>query len=281
MGIGEVGELLRRSTVHIRGASPRRQSAGSGVIWDTEGTIITNAHVLGNETRLVELWDGRSLPAEVQAADDQRDLAKLKLSATGLPAATFRNRPVRPGELVVAVGNPLGFTGALTTGIVHAAGPFSGLGRRPWVQAAIRLAPGNSGGPLADAAGHVVGINTMIVYGGIALAVPSATVGDFVRNGVGPRLGVTVRSVRLHRRNGLGLLILSVDRGSPAEQASLLIGDLLIGTEKTRFTTAADLVDAIADVGSGGLKLLFLRGDRAHEREVVISLAGRFTREAA
>ena len=142
MGIGEVGELLRRSTVHIRSISSR-QSAGSGVIWDTEGTIITNAHVLGKGSHLVELWDGRSLPADIKARDDQRDLAKLKLATTGLPAATFRNNPARPGELVVAVGNPLGFTGALTTGIVHAAGPFSGLGRRPWVQDAIRLRPGN------------------------------------------------------------------------------------------------------------------------------------------
>jgi serine protease Do len=280
MGIGEVGELLRRSTVHIRSTSPRRQSAGSGVIWDAEGTIITNAHVLGKRTHLVELWDGQSLPADVKARDDQQDLAKLKLPTTG-PAAAFRNNPVRPGELVVAVGNPLGFRGALTTGIVHATGPFSGLGRRPWVQAAIRLAPGNSGGPLADAAGQVVGINTMIVSGGIALAMPSTTVEGFVRNGVRPRLGVAVRPVRLNRRNGLGLLILSVDHESPAEQASLLIGDLLIGTQNAKFTTAADLVDAIAEADSGRLTLRFLRGDNVREREVVVSLAGRFTREAA
>ena len=281
MGIGEVGELLRRSTVHIRGTSPRRQSAGSGVIWDTDGTIITNAHVLGNGTHLVELWDGRSLPAEVQAADDQRDLVKLKLPAIDLPATTIRNSLVRPGEFVVAVGNPLGFTGALTTGIVHAAGPFPGLGRRPWVQASIRLAPGNSGGPLADAEGRVVGINTMIVSGGIALAVPSATVEEFVRNGVGPRLGVSVRPVRLNRQNGLGLLILGVEQGSPAGQASLLIGDLLIGTQNATFTTASDLVDAIAEADSGRLTLRFLRGDNARERQVVVSFAGRFTREAA
>jgi len=281
MGIGEVGELLRRSTVHIRSTSPRRQSAGSGVIWDAEGTIITNAHVLGSGAHLVELWDGRSIPADVKARDDQWDLAKLKLPITDLRAATIRNSVVKPGELVVAVGNPMGFTGALTTGIVHAAGPFSGLGRRPWVQASIRLAPGNSGGPLADAAGQVVGINTMIVSGGIALAIPSATVEGFVKNGVSPRLGVTVRPVRLNRRNGLGLLILSVDQESPAEQASLLIGDLLIGTHNATFTAAADLVDAIAEADSGRLTLRFLRGDNVCEREVVVSLAGRFTREAA
>jgi serine protease Do len=281
MGIGEVGELLRRSTVHIRTAGPRSQSAGSGVVWDAAGTIITNAHVLGNGTPLVELWDGRSLQANVEDADPGRDLARLKLPATGLPAATYRNNPVRPGELVVAVGNPMGFTGALTTGVIHAVGPFSGLGRKPWVQAAIRLAPGNSGGPLADAAGHVVGINTMIVSGGIALAVPSATVDEFVRNGAGPRLGATVRPVRLDRRNGLGLLILGVDQGSPAEQASLLIGDLLIGTEKNGFTAAGDLADALAEAGGGRLTLRFLRGEHSREREVVVSLPGRFTREAA
>jgi serine protease Do len=278
MSIGEVGELLRRSTVHIRTANRRRQSAGSGVIWDGYGTIVTNAHVVGKGTHLVELWDGRSLPAEVQARDDQRDLAKLKLATAGDPAANFRTSPVKPGELVIAVGNPLGFTGALTTGVVHSVGPFEGFGRRPWVQASIRLAPGNSGGPLADAAGQVVGINTMIASGGIALAVPSATVEDFVRNGVRPRLGVAVREVR--SKQGSGLLIMNIDEGSPAEHASLLIGDLLIGTRETAFRTAFDLADIISEA-HGRIRLRFLRGDRAREREVVISLGGRFTSEAA
>jgi serine protease Do len=288
MGIGEVGELLRRSTVQVRGSDPRRQSAGSGVVWDSAGIIVTNAHVLaGKGTHLVELWDGRSFPAEIQARDEPRDLAKLKLSALGLPAASPRRAPVKPGELVIAVGNPLGFTGALTTGVVHAVGPFSGFGRRPWVQASIRLAPGNSGGPLADAGGRVVGINTMLASGGIALAVPTATVEDFVKNGARPRLGVTVQVVRLPRRRGVGLLIMSVENGSSAEQASLLIGDILIGTPEAQFTTAADLFDAMAEThhsageASGRLPLRFLRGDNAREREVVISLAGRLTREAA
>ena len=280
MSIGEVGELLRRSTVHIRSTNPRRQSAGSGVIWDREGTIVTNAHVVGKGTHLVELWDGRSLPGEVQARDDQRDLAKLKLATVGDPAVTFRTSPVKPGELVIAVGNPLGFTGALTTGVVHSVGPLRGFGRRPWVQASIRLAPGNSGGPLADAAGQVVGINTMIASGGIALAVPSATVEDFLRNGVGRRLGVAVQEVRLKHGSGIGLLIMNIDEGSPAEHASLLIGDLLIGTPETRFATAFDLADAIGEAG-GRLRLRFLRGDNAREREVVISLGSRFAWEAA
>src|ERR1700688_4654205 len=111
MGIGEVGELLRRITVHVRNANPRQQRAGSGVIWDSAGTIVTNAHVVGEGAHLVELWDGRSFPAEVHSRDDSRDLAKLKLPAIGLPAVGLRSTPVKPGELVIAVGNPLGFTG--------------------------------------------------------------------------------------------------------------------------------------------------------------------------
>jgi serine protease Do len=288
MGIGEAGELLRRSTVHVRctggpgrGAGPPRQSTGSGVIWDSEGTIITNAHVLGKGSYSVELWDGRSFPAELKARDDHLDLARLTLPAKGLPAAKFRYQPVRAGELVVAVGNPLGFTGALTTGSAHAAGPFSGLGRRRWVQASIRLAPGNSGGPLADAEGQVVGINTMIVSGGIALAVPSPTVERFVRKGASPRMGVTVQPVRLNRPTRVGLLVLSVEQGSPGEQASLLIGDVLTGTSEAAFAEAADLADAIMEAESGRLKLRFLRGDHARDREVVVSLMDRFAREAA
>jgi serine protease Do len=280
MGIGEVGELLRRSTVHVRTTDPRRLSAGSGVIWGSAGIIVTNAHVVGQGAHLVELWDGSSFPAEIHSRDDSRDLAKLKVPATGLPAASLRTSPVKSGELVIAVGNPLGFTGALTTGVVHAMGPFLGFGRRPWVQAAIRLAPGNSGGPLADAAGHVIGINTMLASGGIALAVPTATVEEFLKNGPRPRLGVTVRVVRMPRRRGMGLLIMSIENDSPAEQASLLIGDVLIAAPGSRFTTAADLSDAIADA-DGRLTLHFLRGDNTREREVVISLSSRLTREAA
>src|SRR5207247_956082 len=114
MGIGEVGEMLRRSTVHIRSFSRRGQSAGSGVIWDGNGTVITNAHVARQGAHSVELWDGRMVPAELKGRDDQRDLAKLELPTVDVPTIRSRESPVRPGELVVAVGNPLGFTGALT-----------------------------------------------------------------------------------------------------------------------------------------------------------------------
>jgi serine protease Do len=280
MGIGEVGELLRRSTVHIRSSNRRGQSVGSGVIWDGDGTVITNAHVLTKGAPSVELWDGRTVPGELKDRDEQRDLAKLKLPIAGVSAASFRESPVKPGELVVAVGNPLGFTGALTTGVVQAVGHISSLGRRRWVQSAIRLAPGNSGGPLADAAGKLVGINTMMVSG-IALAIPVSVVRDFMRNGAGPRLGVTVQPVSLDRRGGLGRLVLSVDKESPAERASLLIGDILIGANETSFDAPADLADSIREAGKTILKLRFMRGDQTREREVAISLTDKAYGEAA
>jgi S1-C subfamily serine protease len=124
----------------------------------------------------------------------------------------------------------------------------------------------------------------MLAPGGIALAVPAAAVEEFLKSGPRPRLGVTVQNVRVPRQSGVGLLIMSIENLSPAEQASLLIGDILIGTSNARFTTAADLADTIDDAiddTDGRLTLRFLRGDNAREREVVVSLSGRSRREAA
>ena len=149
--------------------------------------------------------------AEVTARDAYADLVKLRLRATNLVVSNLTTAPwresssLRSGELAVAVGNPLGFVGALTTGVVHGAGPIRGLGRRPWVHAAIRLAPGNSGGPLADAAGRVIGVNTMVVAGGLALAIPSERVVRFLEQGSRPTLGIAIQPVKE------GLLVLQVN----------------------------------------------------------------------
>jgi serine protease Do len=271
-GFGEVSEKLRRSTVQVCTESREARGVGSGVIWTTEGTVITNAHVAGGEVARVQLWDGRSMLANVAARDGRRDLALLKLRATGLTSVAWRDSTsLRPGELVVAVGNPLGSVGALTTGVVHAAGSVRGLGRRRWVQAAIRLAPGNSGGPLADAEGRVVGINTMVVEGGLALAIPSDTVADFLKRGSRPALGVVLQPVTDPAR-GVGLLVLEVLPNSSAEGASLLIGDLLVSVNGRGLQSVDDLGDAMDDSAGGVLKIGFLRGDRRSEREVSVLL---------
>jgi serine protease Do len=120
-----------------------------------------------------------------------------------------------------------------------------------------------------------------MVVSGVALAIPTATVWDFIRNGTGPRLGVTVEPVRLGRRGRLGLLIMDVNRGSPAEYASLLVGDLLIGANDTAFDSPSDLACSVREAGNGVLKLRFVRGDHTQEREVAISLVNWINREAA
>jgi len=272
-GFGEVAEKLRRSTVQVVSESHDARGVGSGVIWSADGTVITNAHVASGADARVQLWDGRTFQAQVAARDARADLAILRLPAGGLSAVTWRDSALlRPGELVLAIGNPLGFVGALTTGVVHASGSVRGLGRKRWVQAAIRLAPGNSGGPLADAEGRVVGINTMVVQGGLALAIPSDTVAGFLRQGSRPSLGVVVRIVT-DRARGLGLLVLEVLANSPAETASLLIGDMLVTANGRSLRSMDDLGHAIDESVGSVLRVGFLRGDRRHEREVSVLLA--------
>jgi len=243
------------------------------VISTADGQIVTNAHVARAAGATVRLWDGRELPAKLLARDARRDLATLQVAAAGLPAATFGDSgALRVGELVMAIGNPMGFIGALTTGVVHALGSLAGFGGQSWVLADVRLAPGNSGGPLADAYGRVIGINTMIVNG-LGAAVPGNAVTAFLRRGAsGFSLGVTVQPVRLEDRR-FGLLVLKVEPGSPAAAAPLWIGDVLIGAGGRPFRSVDDLHQTL-DGTSGLIHLQFLRGDRAAKREVAIRLAG-------
>jgi serine protease Do len=192
-----------------------------------------------------------------------------------LPAASpADSSQLRPGELAIAVGNPMGFVGALTTGVIHAIGPVRGLGFQSWVQASVRLAPGNSGGPLANASGRVIGINTMVA-GRLALAIPSNTVRDFFAGRPGYAwLGVAVHPVRLPRLNGrtFGLVLLEVEPGGPAAQASLMAGDILLGTEEEPFRSIEDLARAIDGAGFRLLRLRFLRGNYSRVRRVTVRL---------
>jgi serine protease Do len=271
-GFGEVAEQLRRSTVLIEAGD---RGSGSGVIWGGDGLIVTNAHVARGANARVKLWDGRELEAGVTSRDPQLDLAALRISANDLPrVSSADSSKLRPGELAIAVGNPLGFVGALTTGVIHAVGPLGGMGSRTWVQADVRLAPGNSGGPLADAHGRVIGINTMVA-GRLALAIPSNAVHQFLF--AGPRaawLGVTLDPVRVPRAKAhtFALVILEVEPGSPAARASLLPGDILLGAEGNLFHSARDLARALEDRGPRPLRLEFLRGDYERVRRVAVEL---------
>ena len=170
-GFGEVVERLRRSTVQVHLEDGR---GGSGVVWNSSGLILTNAHVARRPEARIQLWDGRIFPARVSARDRRRDLALLRVSGppcskqsgqdlsqdlsqdvvagllhlSPLEAVSLADpAALRPGALAIAVGSPFGFAGALSTGAIHSVGPVDGLGTQPWVRASVRLAPGNSGGP--------------------------------------------------------------------------------------------------------------------------------------
>jgi serine protease Do len=174
--LASVAARLRRITVQIVEAG---RGVGAGVVWRRDGVIVTNAHVITSDRAEVRLDDGRRLRASMWRCDRQRDLAALRVRDAELPAAVIGDSDaLRVGELVLAVGSPLGLPGAVSLGVVHALGDERPGGRR-WIHADLRLAPGNSGGPLADAAGRVVGLASMIV-GGLALGIPSALVERFL-----------------------------------------------------------------------------------------------------
>jgi serine protease Do len=259
-GFGEVVERLRRSTVQVKAGS---NGGGSGVVWSPSGQIVTNAHVVeGAGAVEVELWDGGRFAARIGKRDRRRDLALLEVEASGFPAATSGDsNALRVGELVIAVGNPMGFIGAASTGVVHR------VEYRSWLVSKLRLAPGNSGGPLANARGEVVGINTMIA-GGLAFAIPSNSVAQFLRATLDDSgLGVVVRPVME------GIIVLEVIPHSPADRASLLQGDILVGAFGNRFQSIKDLGTAI-DISRGGiLELQFRRGASPNVRTVAAQVA--------
>jgi serine protease Do len=261
---GKIVEKLRRSTVQVKA---RRQGSGSGVIWSEDGRIVTNAHVVEgaaiSSAVEVELWDGRRFQTAIVNKDRRRDLATLQVQASGLPAAAAGDsKSLRVGELVIAVGNPLGFLGAASTGVVHRVTDPS------WVVSQLRLAPGNSGGPLANARGEIVGINTMIA-GGLAFAIPSHFVERFLK---APHqeecgLGVVIRPI------GVGLIVLEVMARSPAQNASLLQGDILVGASGKPFHSIEDLEIAIEAARGGILELQFRRGSSDNVRTVAVRMA--------
>lgn len=278
-GLGEIADRLRRSTVLVRPGGSKGN--GSGVLWSSDGLIVSNAHVAQGSRAEVSLWDGREFRAEVTSRDTRRDLAALRISAGELFAAEAGDSSrVRPGEIAIAVGNPLGFVGALTTGVIHAVGPIRELGSQSWVQSDVRLAPGNSGGPLADARGRVIGINAMVA-GRLALAIASNEVARFLNAesaGDSLRLGISVMPVRLPRfiaGRKFGLVVASVEVGTPAARASLSQGDVLLGTEEKRFTSVSDLAKALQGDTAYVLRLEFLRGDYERVRRVSVQLAAR------
>ena len=185
--IAEVAAKGRRGLVQIRDGG---RGAGTGTVWHSDGLILTNAHVVAQGSPRVALADGRILPARVVARDTQCDLAALVVEATGLePVALGSSRSLRPGQWVLALGNPWGLAGAATAGVVVSVGkgwddmPLRG---QEWIAVSLPLRPGNSGGPLLDAEGRLVGITAVMVGAKLGLAVPVHVAKAFLRRALVP-----------------------------------------------------------------------------------------------
>jgi serine protease Do len=181
-------ESVHHSLVQISNG----QGAGAGTIWHSDGLIITNAHVIrGHDNLNITLPDGRKLPAQVIAADDQLDLAALAIQADNLPTIELGDsRKLKAGQWVMAVGHPWGVQGAVTSGVVIGIGanlPEMGQMQpgREWIALSLHMRPGHSGGPVVDAAGKLVGINTMITGPDVGFAIPVHTVKAFLKDRMG------------------------------------------------------------------------------------------------
>jgi serine protease Do len=260
--LAEVAEQLRLRTVEIRSGDSGR---GSGVIWRPDGLIVTNAHVATHPRPTVRLADGRSHAGEVLHRDERHDLAFIQIASADLPANEVRDPgSLRTGELLLAIGHPVDASGACAVGIL-AARP--GASDR-LITADIRLAPGYSGGPLSDAQGRLVGINSMVV-GGFGVAVSATMVQRLIDR---PRrlIGVTLRRVTVAARNGssFGLMVTELEPGAPAHLSGVMVGDVIIGVEGSRLSSAEQLFDAVMSVAHT-LRLELLRAGRRQTCEIV------------
>jgi serine protease Do len=242
---------------------------GAGVVWERD-RVVTNAHVVRSDQVQLETIEGQRLPAHVELLDSWRDLALLEAAGTLNPIALGDEETLRPGSLVVGLGHPLGWTGAISLGIVHRVDRDGARGHPRWIRADVRLEPGNSGGPLADAHGRLIGINTMVVQG-LGLAIPVSAVRRFLLpRDQRPRLGVRLQPVSVHgrRRGRFGLIVVGVTKHSAAEGAGVNVGDVILSVDGFDLLAPYDFADAITLAPSAPIRLALLRAGHHVELDV-------------
>ena len=274
------------------GADFEAVGAGSGFVITPDGYIVTNSHVVAQSREIQAAFvDGRKLDALVVGSDPPTDLAVIRVSGAGFPYAELGDSSaLRVGQLVIAVGNPFGFQSTVSTGVISALGRAlrSQDGRliENIIQHTALLNPGNSGGPLVDSRGRVIGINTAIIAmaQGIGFAIPSATartvIPQLLAKGrversylgvIGYRRTLDRRVVRFHKLNkDFGVEVVSLDRGGPSQRAGVLPGDILVSINGVDVTSPDGLFRFLAGWPVGRpLRLQALRRAEKLEFEVV------------
>jgi S1-C subfamily serine protease len=263
--------------------SPTQAGSGSGFVFATDGLILTNSHVVDGASAIdVILPDGREYSADLIGQDRDSDVAVIRISAPDLAGVEFGDsQALRPGQLVIAIGNPYGFQHTVTSGVVSALGRSlrARTGRliEHVIQTDAALNPGNSGGPLVASTGAVVGVNTAIIAGGqgLSFAVPINTVHAILpallRDGRVRRgyLGVAGQDVPLLRRvtrfhrltQASGVLVISVENDGPAKAAGLRDGDIIVSLDQHQVTSLDDLHRLLTEERIGTTVMLgVLRG---------------------
>jgi S1-C subfamily serine protease len=291
VGPAVVSVNVGRETPDGNGLEPI--GAGSGVLLTPDGYVLTNHHVVQENSRVrLTLMDGKQLGAVIVGSDPTNDLAVVRADGSGLPYASLGDSSaLKAGQLVIAIGNPLGFQSSVSTGVVSATGRAMRSRDQRLIDNVIQhtapLNPGNSGGPLVDSRGRVVGINTAIIAAaqGIAFAVPSNTarhvVSQILAHGKVRRgyLGIAgrrrqlarrlVRHFRLERESGVE--VMTLEPGGPAGSAGILPGDIVLEMNGTPVESVDDLHRLLSDVAGKDIALIdLLRGTDRRTVEVLV-----------
>lgn len=295
-------ERISPSVVHIavhqaagrtRSGEPReRQGGGSGFVFTPDGLILTNSHVVHEATRIsAALADGRHMPATLIGEDPASDLAVIRVDEPGLIAAELGDsQKLRVGQIAIAIGAPYGFQSTVTAGVVSALGrslrSYSGRLIDDVIQTDASLNPGNSGGPLVDSAGRVIGVNTATILPaqGICFAIGINTAkfvaSRLLRDGRIRRsyVGISGQTVPLHRRvvrfydlpNETGAMVLSVEENSPAKRTGLRSGDVIVALDGRAVAGVDDLHRLLTEVRVGvSCSLTVLRWTEKLELKIV------------
>jgi S1-C subfamily serine protease len=291
--VEKVGPAVVSIGIRQKGArGPAAEGAASGVIIAPDGYVLTNNHVVEGASGVeVGLMDGDTFGAEVVGTDPATDLAVVRAATNGLPVAELGDSDtLRVGQLVIAIGNPFGFQSTVSTGVVSALGRAmrspSGRLIESIIQTDVPLNPGNSGGPLVDTRGRVIGVNTAIIRPaqGISLAIPVKTaswvIGELLTHGKVRRaylgLGAQARPIRPAAQRQFQLpqptvlQVLTLEKGGPAEKAGVKEGDLLLGLEGKPVGSVDDVHRLLTDVPAGShIQLDILRENARVQVEVV------------